>query len=468
MLAAFHYRVISVKIRAQISELDVFVGELPFRPIAALRCTCAALIRLFMIVGVAAAHAQSGPSDPASTADAPLQQKYMSGDWGGTRKDLEAKGLTVRSHYISESAGNPIGGLRQSAAYAQQFDFGLDLDLGKLINLPGGKIHATITERAGQSLAANAVGSIISVQEIFGAGENIRLAALSYEQSLFEDRLTAKLGWIHASDDFATSPLYCYFQNNGFCGQIGIVINSGFTIFPTGSWGSVVKVGLRDDLYIQAGAYEVNPTLANPANGFKLGTSGATGVIVPAEVGWQPLLGLDRLPGHFKIGGYYDNSDAPYLGSPLGGPQATMRGRWGFYLQADQMIHRAAPGSDRGLTAFAVFAYAGPDTALLQSYWQVGLVQLGTFPERDKDSIGLAVNQSRISSQLIAAQNLANAAAPASVSVQSAETTIELNYRAQLAPWFSLMPNVQYVIQPNAVTTIPNALVLGLQVKLIF
>lgn len=434
----------------------------PWQPI------CAVAVWSALVVGAAAAHAQSGPADPVWSPDVELNQKYMSGDWGGTRKDLEAKGLTLRSHYLSETAGNPIGGLRQSATYAQQFDLGLDLDLGKLINLPGGKIHATLTERAGQSLAANAIGSIISVQEIYGAGENFRLAGLSYEQSLFEDRLTAKLGWIHASDDFATSPLYCYFQNNGFCGQIGIVINSGFTIFPTGSWGSLLKVALRDDLYIQAGAYEVNPTLAAPANGFKLGTSGATGVIVPAEIGWQPLLGPARLPAHVRIGGYYDNSDAPYLGSPLGGPQATMRGRWGFYLQADQMLHRTAPGSDRGLTAFAVLAYAGPDTALIQSYWQLGLVQLGTFAGREKDSIGLAVNQVRISSQLVGAQNLANALSPASVSVQSAETTVELNYRAQLAPWFSLMPNVQYVIQPNAVTTIPNALVLGLQVKLTF
>ena len=51
-----------------------------------------------------------------------------------------------------------------------------------------------------------------------------------------------------------------------------------------------------------------------PANGFKLGTSGATGAIVPSEVGWQPRFGADRLPGHYKIGGYYDTSEAPYLG----------------------------------------------------------------------------------------------------------------------------------------------------------
>ncbi len=68
----------------------------------------------------------------------------------------------------------------------------------------------------------------------------------------------------------------------------------------------------------------------------------------------------------------------------------------------------------------------------------------------------------------MAAQNLANAQFPGSVAVQSAETAIELNYRAQLTPWSTVMPNIQYVMQPNAVTTIPNALVLGLQVKLTF
>ena len=397
-----------------------------------------------------------------------LQGQYMTGDWGGTRTSLEARGVTFRAGYLSESAANPVGGLRQGATYTQQVDAGVDLDLGKLIGLPGGKIHALFTERAGQSLAAQSIGSIISVQEVFGSGQNVRLAELSYEQALFEQRLNAKLGWIHASDDFASSPLYCYFQNNGFCGQVAIVINSGFTIFPSGSWGSVVKARVRDDLYLQAGVYEVNPTLPLAANGFKLGTSGATGVIVPAEIGWQPLLGAAALPAHLRIGGYYDTSEATYQGSPLAGPQSTMRGRWGVYVQADQMLHRTAPGTDQGLTVFAVAAYAGPDTALLQSYWQLGFLQKGTFTDRPQDTIGLAVNQVRVSNQLIAAQSAANALAPGSVAVQSAETTIELNYRAQLTPWSTVMPNLQYVMQPNAVTTIPNALVLGLQVKLTF
>jgi len=424
------------------------------------------------LLGAIALQSPSARADEPAAADAGLsswlRRQYMTGDWNGTRSDLEAKGITLRGHHIAESAANPVGGLRQGAAYTEQVDAGADLDLEKLIGISGARLHVTVTQRAGQSLAANAIGSIISVQEVYGAGQNVRLAELSYEQFLLEDRLRLKLGWLHASDDFATSPIYCYFQNNGFCGQIAIVVNSGFTIYPTGSWGGMAKVSLAHDVYFQTGVYEVNPTLAAPANGFKLGLSGASGVIMPAQIGWQPRLGTNGLKGHYRLGGYYDTSDVPYLGSPVGGPQALARGRWGFYGQADQMIYRTAPGTDRGLTAFAVLAYAAPDTAMLEYIAQLGFLQRGTFAEREDDTIGLAISYSRISSTQVAAQNAANAVSPGSVAVQSSETTIELNYRAQLTPWFSLMPNLQYVIRPNGVTTIPSALVLGLQVRLTF
>lgn len=424
------------------------------------------------MLGAIALQSPSARADEPAAADAGLsswlRRQYMTGDWNGTRSDLEAKGITLRGHHIAESAANPVGGLRQGAAYTEQVDAGADLDLEKLIGISGARLHVTVTQRAGQSLAANAIGSIISVQEVYGAGQNVRLAELSYEQFLLEDRLRLKLGWLHASDDFATSPIYCYFQNNGFCGQIAIVVNSGFTIYPTGSWGGMAKVSLAHDVYFQTGVYEVNPTLAAPANGFKLGLSGASGVIMPAQIGWQPRLGTNGLKGHYRLGGYYDTSDVPYLGSPVGGPQALARGRWGFYGQADQMIYRTAPGTDRGLTAFAVLAYAAPDTAMLEYIAQLGFLQRGTFAEREDDTIGLAISYSRISSTQVAAQNAANAVSPGSVAVQSSETTIELNYRAQLTPWFSLMPNLQYVIRPNGVTTIPSALVLGLQVRLTF
>ena len=414
------------------------------------------------------AWAQRGPPDePGEWVDDP-RRKQLTGDWNGWRRWIDAQGIALRGHYIAEIAGNPSGGLAQGTTYSHQVDVGADLDLSTLIGLAGGSLHVTFTERTGYSLSQSFIGNLISVQEIWGQGQNVRLAELAYVQSAMDGRLESRVGWIHASDDFATSPLYCYFMNNGFCGQVATVINSGFSIFPTGTWGGRLKARPVDDIYLMSGVYEVNPTLALPPNGFKLSTAGATGVIVPAQLGWQPRVGPGQLPGHYRVGGYYDTSEAPYLGSPVGGTQSMATGRWGVWLQGDQMLYRPDPGSIRHLTAFAVFGYAGPATALLQTYWQLGLVKKGTFADRDHDQVGLAVNSSRFSSALVAAQNQANALVPGSTGVQSAETTIELNYRLQATPFLSLMPNVQYVIRPNGLATIADALVLGLQVKATF
>jgi len=255
--------------------------------------------RLLRCLAVAVASLVLEGAGQAQSLNDWLHQPYMTGDWGGLRTKLEAEGFHLRAHYLSETAGNPSGGLRQGTQYAQQVDFGADLDLGKLANLRGGQVHITFTDRAGKSLAAEDVGNLISEQEIFGGGQNFRLAELSYQQSLFDDTVEAKLGWIHTTDDFATSPIYCYFQNNGFCGQpAGIAIDSGVTTFPVASWGGIVKLRPQPDIYLQAGAYEVNPSLNNTSNGFKMNTAGATGVVVPVEAGWRPLLGSEKLPGN--------------------------------------------------------------------------------------------------------------------------------------------------------------------------
>jgi porin len=399
-----------------------------------------------------------------------LQQPYMTGDWGGVRTKLEKEGISLRAHYISETAGNPTGGLQQATQYAQQIDFGADLDLEKLAKLKGGQIHVTFSDRAGNSLSDLDLGALAEVQEIFGAGQDFRLAILTYEQSLFDDKLDIKGGWLNVGDDFATSPLYCYFQNNAFCGNpLAPTLDAGVSTFPQASWGGLVKFQPESDLYAQAGAYQVNPLNNETGNGFKLGSEGVTGIIVPLEVGWTPDKALFGLPGDLRVGGYYDNSAAPDLGAPVNGPEQLMSGRWGLYLLADQMIWReGGPSSNRGLTLFATFTYADPSTALIQYSWEAGLVKQGTFTGRDNDSIGLALSQLLVSDSLVNAQNHANVTDPGSVDVQSYEMDIELNYRAQVAPWFTLMPNLQYVVRPGGLSSTPSAFVLGLQAAVAF
>ena len=46
------------------------------------------------------------------------------------------------------------------------------------------------------------------------------------------------------------------------------------------------------------------------------------------------------------------------------------------------------------------------------------------------------------------------------------ETSVELNYLAQLGSWLTVQPDVQYVIHPGGTRTTRNAVVSGLRIAL--
>ena len=386
-------------------------------------------------------------------------QAGFTGGWGGWRQTLQDRGITPSASYTAEIAGNPTGGQQQGFRYAHEIDFGADFDLDTLVGLPGTTVAVTFEENAGRSLSHDKIGNIFVVQEIFDGAPAFRLAELSVEQSLFDKHLELKAGRIAAGDDFAMIDVFGNVQNAAFNSNPAVLgDNSGFTTAPIPSWGGRAKVKLHE-WYLEAGAYEVNPTLVKPGNGFKFSTSGATGVIVPAEIGWNPSDAIFGLPGEYRFGGYYDSSNVDDVtGSPI------RTGRWGLYLLGQQQIYAEATGSDRGLALFAGVVFGDAHTAEIQWFVEAGLVYQGTFPGRDQDTVNLGFAYGHINGRLIDAEKDAGG----SEVVQSAESIVELNYGAQVTPWFTLRPGLQLVIHPDADSSTPTAVVLGVQSALQF
>jgi porin len=51
---------------------------------------------------------------------------------------------------------------------------------------------------------------------------------------------------------------------------------------------------------------------------------------------------------------------------------------------------------------------------------------------------------------------------------QTNETDIEFNHQVQINPYLYIRPNIQYVIKPNGLNGIRNALVLGVELGITF
>jgi carbohydrate-selective porin OprB len=50
----------------------------------------------------------------------------------------------------------------------------------------------------------------------------------------------------------------------------------------------------------------------------------------------------------------------------------------------------------------------------------------------------------------------------------TAETAIEINYQVTFKRWFSITPDLQYVIRPAGRAAIGNAFLLGAQISIVF
>jgi porin len=425
-------------------------------------------------VAVLPSSTASAQSSTDATPVAWLNQDTLTGTWGGARTRLEDSGIDLRGHHTSESALNPVGGLLEAGRYTHQFDFGATLDLERLAGISGGKVLVTFTNRDGRSLSADALGNNkFAVQEGFGYGQNFRLVELHYRQELVERKILFDVGWSPVGSHFATSSIYCTFQTLATCGTVALN-NGDWQHFPAGQWGAMVRFQPRPEYYAASGVYQVNPILITAAGGFDLSFEG-TGVLVPFELGWLPGQGAGGMPGEYKVGGYYDSSQAPDVFLDVNGLSAGLtgasfaqhNGRWGIYALATQMVYRETPKGNRGLTLFGLALAADPSTETFR-YFYAGALYQGTFAHRDDDSVSLLYARGSFNSRLTRFQEDRNTVSPGAVGIQTHESAVELDYALALAPWLKVKPNLQWVIRPGGTGEVPDAFVMGLFTRITF
>lgn len=373
------------------------------------------------------------------------------------RRDLAAKGIDFVAHYISETASNTRGIKGTGTAYAQQVDFGLSFDLEKLGIWSDTTARFAMSDRAGRSLAADRTGSFFAYQEIFGQGQNLRFDEISIEKLLLAKKLAIKVGFYPMGNDFSTLPYVCNFMNVAFCGHPqSLPTNSGWADAPAGRWGGRIKWHMTDELSLQTGIFDVNPLVTRRQDGFKLDLNGSTGVIVPVELGYQLGKKPSDYGGTYKIGAYYDTSQA----KDLANPHITDTGRYGLYLEAAQQIFKTGPDLRNGLALFAIYTLGDQNTAKFKHYYEAGAAYRGLLPGRELDILSLGWVRTDINSRF--QSHLAKAGRP----VQTSEQLVELNYTMQLLPSLTFRPGIQYDIRPGATSTHPNTWVFGFQIKL--
>jgi porin len=182
-----------------------------------------------------------------------------SGDWWGTRTWMaEDLGIEFALNYTTNLAGNPSGGLRQGFTYTDNIGFGVRFDLEKLIGWSGATFTVSGLDRNGTSLSQDYIGNQFTVQQVYG-GQTAIFYGLYLEQLFWDEKAQLKVGRFATGDDFASSPLYWLYMNNGIDGNPqALPVNGQFSAFPWAVWAARLKINPSPEWNALFGIYQVS------------------------------------------------------------------------------------------------------------------------------------------------------------------------------------------------------------------
>jgi porin len=448
-----------------------------------------ALTALLTITGFGVTAAQA---DDAAKPKSIWEQDTLTGDWGGARTALKEKsGIDITFNYIGETFAVLSGGTRRLGSYEGQFEFTVDTDLQKLIGWNGASTHFTIYQihNGGRTVAEN-VGSIVDPSNI-DALPTTRLFTAWFQQNFAGDAVSLRVGQLAADAEFISSPTATGLLGGtfGWAGILAANMRSGGPAYPLAAPGIRLAVKPTDQITLQTAVFSGDPAGPNcndvPQACNRYGTtfSFSGGALWMSEA--QYAINQDKkaagMPGVYKLGAWYATADfadqhfgvnaaggGVSLADPTSVGPLNHRGDWGIYGVADQMVWRS---DGRSLNLFARGGLSPSDRNLISYYVDGGVGIKGLLPGRADDLLTFGVAYAKISRDASALDQDTLAIIGPPYPIRDAETVLELSYAAQIAPWWIVQPDLQYIMHPggnvpdpaNPNATIANALVIGIR-----
>ena len=424
-----------------------------------------------MGVALIAAGLSSSKADEQTKASSIWQQQTLTGDWGGARTALAGRGVDITLNYIAETFAVLSGGLEQRGSYEGRAELSVDTDLQKLIGWTGAITHVTIYQihNIGHVDSENDVGAISDPSNI-DAWATTRLFTAWFQQELFSDRLSVRAGQLAADDEFMTCPTAAGLNNATFGWPNVFAANmpSGGPAYPLATPGVRLKLAPIDKLTLLAAVFSGDPAGSNCDDinrqkcdryGTKFSFSG--GALWMGEAQYAINQGKEAvgLPGAYKLGIWYHTAEFADEHFGLGPTGAVLtladpsmpgplnhRGNWGIYGLADQTVWRQG---GRSLNVFVRGGGSPSDRNFLSYYVDGGAGITGLLPGRRDDVLTFGIAYTKISRDIAALDQDSLAINGPPYVVRDREVVFEASYAAQIAPWWIVQPDLQYIVYPN-------------------
>ncbi len=451
----------------------------PWREPVTRRVGLLAIFLAMLIAGAARAEGD-GPDENGIVAPSIAGSFPENADPLGTRKWLAGHGIYYSAFYINDVLANVRGGRQRGAVDQGRLEGQLSIDLEKLAGLAGLKFYANVIDihNTGR-LRRDLVGSINTIAAI-EAVPTTRLSELWFEQSFWNDRASLRAGQLAVDVEFFQSFLSGTLFLQSDWATIGAAnLPSGGPAYPLATPGLRLKVDPTKDTSLLVAAYNGDP--AGPGDGdeqvrnrYGVNFRVSDPPLVIAEARWHANQGNTDIglattlkAGAWRHFGDYNDlrlaDDGTRLADPAGsGQPLRRRGNAGVYGVFEQQLYRPAGGdSQSGISLFGRVSASPSDRSPVSLFVDAGIVVAGMIPNRPDDRFGLTYLYAQFSDGLRNFDRDVAAFSGIAARIRDYEANLELTYKAQISPGWTVQPLLTYIWHPNGGLAGDNAVVVG-------
>lgn len=359
---------------------------------------------------------------------------------GTTAAAQEQPTLGVSVVYTGERWQNLEGGIRRGSTYLGNLEAAAELDADRALQWPGVTFRVSGFHNNQHTPASSLVGDLQSVSNRDASG-GTRLYEAWVEKDFGRGR--AKVGVVDLNTEFSLNVTGAALINGaqGIGLDVSQIGERGASLYPATGLGVVGSARLASPWTVTLGAFGA-ALPGRPRSAFSMWPG--DGAFLIAEGSRQTPGG-----GHLALGLWGHTAKFATLS---GGDHAAFA-HGGYALLEWPVLQ----GDSRQLNAFMRLGVADGDTQQIAAHFSAGAVVSRPFLGREGEALAFGVAVAENGAAFRRAERLRGRA------VERRETALELTYRVDLAPWLSIQPDLQYVINPGADPARRDALVVGLR-----
>lgn len=363
--------------------------------------------------------------------------------------EVNVESLSVSAEYVHETTAVLDGGINQRSDWRELFVLDVEWDLEKAMGLAGATLVAQFQHSTSESGGTIDSGDFQAYSNIEVERSIDELYELWLQKEWLDGKLRVKVGKVDANTEFNYVDSAGAFANSsaGFSPTIFT-----FPSYPNSAMSVNVFWQVNKSITWSYGFYDG----ANAVDGVETGRFGPSTFfsddqsddyfhVLQVEKTWNSL---GRFGSARASAGLWHHTGE--FAKFTGGIES---GTTGAFLTFEQQL--SGNTEEQGYFGFAQYGWADSDVSESEHHIATGFVARSIGITRDGDEAGIYITHVDLSDK-------------PGAGFEKNETAIDLYYNFSVTDYFSVQPEIQYIINPAGSSTTNDAFVAGVRAALSF